>query len=64
MPAQAHALSHRAVTLRGMTEEIVLYLLMGLMAVVAIGCVLWLATKLFGLMLPGGDAVDSDRKEP
>jgi hypothetical protein len=47
-----------------MTEEIVLYLLMALMAVVAIGCALWLATKLFGVMLPGGDAADSDRKEP
>jgi hypothetical protein len=47
-----------------MTEELFLYLLMAGLALIAIGCVTWLATKLLGVMLPGEDAVDSDRKEP
>jgi hypothetical protein len=46
-----------------MTEELFLYLLMAGLALIAIGCVTWLATKLLDVMLPGEDAVDSDRKE-
>jgi hypothetical protein len=61
---QAHPLSHCPRTLRGMTEELFLYLLMAGLALIAISCVLWLATKLLGVMLPGEDAVDSDRKDP
>ena len=46
-----------------MTEEFALYLLMAALAIVAIGCVLWLVSSLLKVMLPGGDAPDSDRKD-
>jgi hypothetical protein len=46
-----------------MTEEFALYLLMAVMAAVAIGCALWLVWELLKVMLPGSDAPDSDRKD-
>lgn len=46
-----------------MTEELTLYLLMAALAIVAIGCALWLMSKLLKVMLPGSDAPDSDRKD-